>query len=386
MCTTEYKYHPPTISRRMAEHIIIAVFLFFFIESELLTVGSKHSTDSLEDYHEIERKAPVIDILQVEAHPIVERDRIAVGRNLPQASDTRLHSQTAQLPAFVFGHLIRQRGARSYDRHIADEDVEELRELIYTALTQETSDAGNTWVVSHFEGWAIHFVLGHKLFLQLLGVDHHCAELIYIEDLTLEARAFLLKENWAFGIEFDKQSYDNEEWESNQYYARSEEYVEYSFSKETHVVGRCIRQRDYGVGIEVSKLCIRRDTVEERRIETECHAQILADIYESQYFARTIVATGVDELIYVLGEEFLEFSFAIEVSWDSPLVQVCYVLVSDYGFDSITPLVAVVNRFEEGLAPFVAQEDNRRCIVALAAVTAEEEVESEFEYNCEDSA
>lgn len=167
----------------------------------------------------------------------------------------------------------------------------------------------------------------------------------------------MLKEYWAFGIEFDKQSHDEEEWESDQDNARSEKYVEYSFSQKTHVVGRGIRQRDYGVSIEVSKLSIRRDTVEERRVETESHAQVLADIDISQDFARAIVATSVDEFIYILCKKFLEVSLAIQVSWDSALVQVSYVLVADYCLDSITPLVAVVYRFEEGLSPFVAQED-----------------------------
>lgn len=147
------------------------------------------------------------DILQVTSHHAVEVGIVTV-RHLPPAGDAGLHGQALQVVLGVLGHLVGQRRARADDGHLAQEHVEELRELVDGMLADELADLGDARVVLHLEHGAGDLVLLFELGEALVGVPVHGAELPHAEggqaavavglahaDLAVERVALALQAN-----------------------------------------------------------------------------------------------------------------------------------------------------------------------------------------------
>lgn len=112
-------------------------------------------------------------------HPI-EPCRIAVS-NLPPAGNPGLHSQTLQIVFRVLRHLIRQWRTGPHDRHLSQEHVQELRELVNRVLADELTDLGDAGVLLHLEHGPGDLVLPLELGQALVGVLIHGAELPHAE-------------------------------------------------------------------------------------------------------------------------------------------------------------------------------------------------------------
>lgn len=69
------------------------------------------------------------DVLKVAADHAVEVGVVAVS-DLPPASNPRLHGQALQVVLGVLRDLVGQRRARAHDGHLAQEHIQELRELV----------------------------------------------------------------------------------------------------------------------------------------------------------------------------------------------------------------------------------------------------------------
>src|SRR6266536_1857922 len=78
---------------------------------------------------QIQRRRPVVDVLQVELHPVIEIDLVPAA-DLPETSQARLHGEAAAVPAAVRLHLFRDRRARPDQAHVALEHIPELRQLV----------------------------------------------------------------------------------------------------------------------------------------------------------------------------------------------------------------------------------------------------------------
>src|ERR1017187_3331953 len=107
---------------------------------------------------ECEPEGPVVDILEVEFHPLVEADLVAAA-DLPDAGEAGLHGEAAAMPRIVVLHLGRDGRPGADEAHVADENIPELRELVDAGATEETAERSDARVVLHLEDGAAHFVV-----------------------------------------------------------------------------------------------------------------------------------------------------------------------------------------------------------------------------------
>lgn len=120
------------------------------------------------------------DVLKVAADHAVEIGVVAVG-DLPPAGDPGLHGQALQVVLGVLRHLVGQRRARAHNGHLAQEHIDELRELVDGVLAYELADPGDARVILHLEHGAGDLVLPLELGEALFGVPVHGAELPHAE-------------------------------------------------------------------------------------------------------------------------------------------------------------------------------------------------------------
>ena len=132
--------------------------------------------DRLEDDLEVHGDRPARDVAQVQAHHVVEV-HVRAAAHLPGAGEARLHGQALHGPLVVLGDLLGQRGPGAHHGHVAQKDVQELRELVDGVPADEAADARDARVVPHLEHGPLDLVLGHEGVLHLVGVLAHGAEL-----------------------------------------------------------------------------------------------------------------------------------------------------------------------------------------------------------------
>ena len=267
----------------------------------LLAVGAQDGGGGFEHEDEVEGQGPVVDILHVHFHPVFESYGVAVWGDLPNTGDAWFHGEASHLPAFVLCDFGWQGWAWADDAHVAEEDVEELRELVDASFAEEAAHAGDARVVGHLKYGASHLVLVHKFLFELLGVDDHGAELVDLEDTAAQAGAFLLEEHGAFAVELDAEGDDEEEGQSDEYDAGGEDDVDEAFDEEADVVGGHVGYGQDGVGVEVADVGRAGHTVEECGVEAEGYAVVLADVEESDDVGGVDVVAGVYEFVDFLG-------------------------------------------------------------------------------------
>ena len=74
-------------------------------------------------------------------------------------------------------NLVRQRRAGPHDRHLSQEHVQELRELVDGVLADELPDLGDARIVLHLEHGTCDLVLLLELGEAFVGISVHAAEL-----------------------------------------------------------------------------------------------------------------------------------------------------------------------------------------------------------------
>src|SRR5579872_1775819 len=99
----------------------------------------------------IERQRPVVDILHVHLHPGLEIHTVPAGKG-PQAGQPWAHPQTPALPALVLIHFTRNCRTWSYQRHVASQDIPQLRPLVNREFPQIPSHSRYARVVGNLEG------------------------------------------------------------------------------------------------------------------------------------------------------------------------------------------------------------------------------------------
>src|SRR5690349_17620777 len=108
---------------------------------------------------EVEPQGPVVDVFEVHLHPVVEARDLIAAAQLPQTRDAGTDAQLALVPETVAVELVRERGTRSDERHVAFQHAPKLRELIEAVLAEEASHRRDPRVVLDLEDGAGHFVL-----------------------------------------------------------------------------------------------------------------------------------------------------------------------------------------------------------------------------------
>ena len=131
----------------------------------------------------------------------VFKAEVAAARDLPVAGDAGFHRQ--EVGADVVGDVFpfaRHERAVADQRHVTDEDVEELRDFIERSAAEKMTEFRDARVVfKFFVFFPVSFVFGvfKSLFENGIGVFDHGAEFKKAEFATVEADAFLNEEDGA---------------------------------------------------------------------------------------------------------------------------------------------------------------------------------------------
>lgn len=130
----------------------------------------------------------------VEAHLAFEWN-VASSADLPETGKARGNGKAHLVPWQVFGHFGRKRRTRSHDRHIASEDVEQLRQFVQTEFAEDVAHRVDARIVLHLEGRAAGFVELLQFLFARFRIDVHAAEFVHGKELAILADARLLKDN-----------------------------------------------------------------------------------------------------------------------------------------------------------------------------------------------
>ena len=90
---------------------------------------------------EIRLQALVLHVPEVHPRPFLEAD-VAAAADLPEARQPRLYRQAAKLPGIKTDHLADVQRPRADQRHLPEEDMEQLRRLVEARLPQDAAQSG----------------------------------------------------------------------------------------------------------------------------------------------------------------------------------------------------------------------------------------------------
>lgn len=132
--------------------------------------------------------------------------------SLPVAGKASADGKALGLSRRVLRHLLGESRSGPNDRHVANEDVDELWQLVDAELADDAADTGNARIVGNLEDGTILLVEVPELCEPLLGVCAHGAELVHAEGLSVTANALLGKEDRPLGVvDLDGNGNDEEE-------------------------------------------------------------------------------------------------------------------------------------------------------------------------------
>src|SRR6266404_1773492 len=151
----------------------------------------------------VQAERPVIDILQIQLHPLFKGE-ITATRNLPQTGESGLHAKASFLPRFFHAEGIAQRQRPwAHDAHVAQQHIDELRQLVHAGLPQPAPYAGDPRILAHLKNRPGLFVEVFELLHSAFGVRGHGAELNHAKTPLVQSDALLNEEHRAGRIHFD---------------------------------------------------------------------------------------------------------------------------------------------------------------------------------------
>ena len=111
----------------------------------------QNRTGCLQKNFDVEPEGPGASVLQVQTNHLVEPGPAATF-DLPQARDSGLDFQhAAAMPKVVRFKFVRHRRTRPDQRHITDQHIPELRELIKTRPAKEPADGSDSRIFLNLE-------------------------------------------------------------------------------------------------------------------------------------------------------------------------------------------------------------------------------------------
>src|SRR5262249_4342755 len=104
----------------------------------------------------IEQDRHVLEIEKIHSDHLIKR-RFVLTVDLPIAGQTRKSVHTFSLPRLVMSKFVWQAGPGTDKTHLARKDVEDLRQLIQTGSTQNSTKRCQPWIadIVKFRHWAI---------------------------------------------------------------------------------------------------------------------------------------------------------------------------------------------------------------------------------------
>src|SRR5262245_47403491 len=139
---------------------------------------------------QIEPHRPVLDVVQVVLDALLDRRVAAPAVDLRPAGDAGLHLVAQHVLRNLVLELLDKEwalGAWPDDRHVAAENIPELRQLVDVKAAEPAAEWRRTRIVV-----ARPDRTGH-----ILSVYEHCSELVNLEGFAVEAHALLFVERWS---------------------------------------------------------------------------------------------------------------------------------------------------------------------------------------------
>jgi len=112
--------------------------------------SQENDEDRPHQYFNVEPYRPIIDVFQVQFHPLVEVNLVP-SAHLPETRNSGFHAQAPPLPPFIFLNLFRYWGPGAHKAHIPPQNVEELGEFVQTGFAEEPAHPSYPGVVLHLE-------------------------------------------------------------------------------------------------------------------------------------------------------------------------------------------------------------------------------------------
>ena len=170
------------------------------------SAGKDDGNGAKKDF-KVEPKRPVVDVFEVEAHPIPEIADFVAAADLPKAREARLDAQATAMGGVIEAlDLIDWKRPRADEGHFAAKDVKDLWKFIDAPFAEPPANGSDAGIVGEFEDRPAHFVEGLEFDLALFGVADHGAEFEHDEGTAIEATAALPEKDWARRSEFDGKS------------------------------------------------------------------------------------------------------------------------------------------------------------------------------------
>ncbi len=126
--------------------------------------------------------------------------------DLHRAGDSRLDREPEHVRGLVAVDELDLLGARADEAHVAEQHVDELRQLVEARPAQQPADARHARVVVELEHRLAELVEGHERRQQILGVRHHRPELEHPEGAAALPRPRLREDDRAAAVEHDRRA------------------------------------------------------------------------------------------------------------------------------------------------------------------------------------
>ena len=317
---------------------------------------------------DVEGERPVVDVGEVELHPLVEARQVAAPGDLPEAGEPRLHREAAALPLLVAGDLLRERRAGADERHLPLQDVPELRDLVEGEAAEEAAEGGDARVVRRLEDGPVVLVQVRHLGEQPLGAFDHRPELVERERPPVQAAAHLPEEDRAVRGDLDEGRDERGEREADETESGGDADVEDPLGDEAAGLRGGRGERQERRPVELLQLDLREDVREEVEDEPRLDAHLLAQ--QEDVLERLDVAPVDGEDHLVDGQrgqdrrEVLERSEDREASRRRPRLRRRGALPHEAEEPQPPPGVVVDEAGHRAGARRVADEDDRPEVVA----------------------
>ena len=90
----------------------------------------KNYKDRFDNYLDIERNTPHIDVLKIKTDNFIEIGDSGTARYLPETGNTRIYRYAPVMPFFVFVYFVGSGRTGSHQRHFATQDINKLWQFI----------------------------------------------------------------------------------------------------------------------------------------------------------------------------------------------------------------------------------------------------------------
>ena len=155
------------------------------------TRPAQNSGKCLGEYPEVERKGPVIDVVEVLRNPVI-KTVIAAPIHLPQARQPGITLNRRINEAFSNRETSRLGSGRGPTRDISPRStLKNCGSSSSDVPPQQPTDGSDPRILADFEHRATGFVTGFQLRLPLLSIQHHRAELVHTKPAFTQPVTFL---------------------------------------------------------------------------------------------------------------------------------------------------------------------------------------------------